>query len=508
MKIHSYTLLSFLTALIFVASCRETDEYLPAPQQEEDMYTTVPISITVGLTPITDKIGGIEFKSTFYKGDIVQISNADILAEPAVLASADCEGKDKATFLGELKIINGKSLISGSTILSATLKNSDTTLHLYNDGKPFVDIKEVESFSDDLDKYGYWTCDNFIYNSDVMAIDLVEKTRFLEFDISFGSISLSMSLGKSSPVSSKITDGTILAIPQGLKVVNSLFNIDTTFNEEGKVSYCLKTQSAPASCVPKLFSVADDKQVFFSNGNLQYRPKDGTWRLAPKQYHICFEGAEQIDVGENYELWSGDDNWNDLFGCDSWIDNRNPCLTSINDDDFPIINTVGSHIFNLDSEWSLLTVDEWDYLLFKRQNARKKIGLAEINNIVGIVLLPDYWITPDEIKEDFRPGSFDKDGGFSYQFFYRNYYSEEDWMKMESVGAVFLPLGGHRWGTLFLPYSEDHISSTGYWSWNPDDKYSSAFMFSTQFADNLSVWVSTYEIPSYGYYVRLVKTSL
>ena len=240
-----------------------------------------------------------------------------------------------------------------------------------------------------------------------------------------------MSVGKSSPVFSTITNETILAIPQGLKVVNSLFNIDTTFNEEGKVSFCLKTQSAPASCVPKLFSVADDKQVFFSNGNLQYRPKDGTWRLAPHQYHICFDSDEEFDVGENYELWSGDDNWNDFFGCDSWIDNRNPCLTSRISDDYPINNTVGSHIFNLDSEWSLLTVDEWDYLLFKRQNARKKIGLAEINNIVGIVLLPDYWIIPEEIKEDFVSGKFDKDGGFSYQFFDRNYYSEEDWMKME-----------------------------------------------------------------------------
>ena len=395
MKIHSYTLLSFLAVFILVASCRESNEFLPAPQQEEDMYTTVPIAITVGLAPVTDKIGGVEFKSTFYKGDIVQISNANnnILIEPAILTSADCEGKNKATFFGELKIINGKSLISGSTTLSATLKNSDTTLHLYNDGKPFVDIKEVESFSDDLDKYEYWTCENFIYKSDAMAIDLVEKTRFLEFDISFGSIYLSMSLGKSSPVSKYILDATILAIPQGLKVENSLFKIDTTFNEEGKVAYCLKTQSAPASCVPKLFSVSENRQVFFSNGNLQYKPKDGTWRLAPNQYHICFDSDELIDVGENYELWSGDDNWNDLFYFNSWMDNENPCQTSLNyhdnkDDNF-------SCTFYLDSEWYILSYSEWSYILFNRPNARKKIGLAEINNIVGIVLLPDYWITPE-----------------------------------------------------------------------------------------------------------------
>ena len=80
-------------------------------------------------------------------------------------------------------------------------------------------------------------------------------------------------------------------------------------------------------------------------------------------------------------------------------------------------------------------------------------------------------------------------------------------MKMESAGAVFLPVGGDRWGTLFIPYSADTFSSTGYWSWNPDGEYSPAFMFSP-FADNLSVWVNTNEEPSYGHYVRLVKASL
>lgn len=500
MKIHSYTLLSLLTALIFVASCRETDEYLPAPQQEEgDMYTTVPISITVGLTPITDKIGGIEFKSTFYKGDIVQISNADILAEPVVLASADCEGKDKATFSGELIIKNGKSLISGSTTLSATLKNSDTTLHLYNDGKPFVDIKEVESFSDDLDKYEYWTCENFIYKSDAMAIDLVEKTLFVEFDISCGSISLSMSLGKSSPISTKISDATIYAIPQGLKFENTFFNIDTTFNEKGKVAYCLKTQPAPASCVPKLFSVAEDKQVFFSKGNLQYRPKDGTWRLAPKQYHICFEGAEQIDVGENYELWSEDDKWNDLFSFNTWKENGNPCQTS------PYVETIDnavSQTFNLDSEWYILSYSEWSYLLFLRENSLNKIGLAEINNVVGIVLLPDYWITPDGINKDFVSGKIDKDGGLSYVFSVRNYYSEEEWMKMESAGAVFLPLGGYRYDSVFFMYTGEEDSWAGYWSWSPEDNYSvTALMVNALYASLIN------GLANYGFYVRLVKTS-
>ena len=47
-----------LTVMLFAASCRETDEYLPlSPQEDAVYYQTVPYSITVGITPMTEEQG-------------------------------------------------------------------------------------------------------------------------------------------------------------------------------------------------------------------------------------------------------------------------------------------------------------------------------------------------------------------------------------------------------------------------------------------------------------------
>ena len=99
---------------------------------------------------------------------------------------------------------------------------------------------------------------------------------------------------------------------------------------------------------------------------------------------------------------------------------------------------------------------------------------------------------------DFVSGKFDKDGGISYQFNNRNYYSADDWMLMESAGAVFFPLGSTRFMSYIIPYSE---RGSGYWAW--DGSYGTVFM-----GKEFSASLITDEERSSGYYVRLVKTSL
>ena len=128
---------------------------------------------------MTDKIADVELKTTFKEGDIIEITNSKILAEPAILTSNGCEGKDKATFTGTLKVKLGQTLTSGTTTLTAALKNTDSTLHLYNDGRPFVDVKEINSYKEGLEKYSYWAYENFTYNGDATAINLEQKTVFL-----------------------------------------------------------------------------------------------------------------------------------------------------------------------------------------------------------------------------------------------------------------------------------------------------------------------------------------
>ncbi|MBO7596569.1 MAG: hypothetical protein J6T70_05945 [Bacteroidales bacterium] len=150
MKAHSYILLSILAAIILATSCRKTDEYLQSEVDVKDVnYDSIPFSITVGITPMSGGIDGVELKTSFSNGDVIEISNPKILAEPAILTSNDCNGKDKSTFSGHLKVQLGKKLTSGHSTLTAALKNNDDA-SLYNDGRPFMDIKKLKELPVDI----------------------------------------------------------------------------------------------------------------------------------------------------------------------------------------------------------------------------------------------------------------------------------------------------------------------------------------------------------------------
>ena len=320
-----------LTVMLFAASCRETDEYLPLSTQEDAIYfQTVPYSITVGITPMTDKINGVELKTTFYDGDVIEITNPKILAEPAILTSNDCIGKDKATFSGELKVKLSKTLTPGSTNLTAALKNSDTTQHLYNDGKPFIDVKGVESNTEGLNRYSYWACEDFTYNADATAIELTQKTIFVKFEMHFGGMIFSISSDKAFSSDANISiDTTLYAVPYGMVLKSDILNLEKTLDEKGVCIYKIDYPT-PHNCLPGVFSVADNKQVYFSKGNLQ--------------------------------------NGNDGFT------------------DFQCV---------MGPQWSLLSFDEWNYLFYKRPNAADKYGVANVAGLEGVILLPDDWTMTD-----------------------------------------------------------------------------------------------------------------
>lgn len=94
--------------------------------------------------------------------------------------------------------------------------------------------------------------------------------------------------------------------------------------------------------------------------------------------------------------------------------------------------------------WRTLTASEWNYLMTQRINATEKRGLATVNNVNGLIILPDNWILPSNL-------TFTSGTNNSYT---TNTYSKEEWNDMENNGAVFLPAAGSRWSTR---YSEDNI---------------------------------------------------
>lgn len=199
------------------------------------------------------------------------------------------------------------------------------------------------------------------------------------------------------------------------------------------------------------FSVSATKKVRFSQGNLQYRASTNSWRFADKQYDLIGTANNLISVLN--------DGWIDLFGWGATGDNR--CLPYLSNQEvsaYPSDDIAGTRndwgTCSVDNggngDWRTLTAAEWKYLAEERPNADRKIALATVGGVPGLMLIPDEW----EIDLYVRTGV---NGSFS-----NNEYTEEQWKDalIEESGVVFLPAAGGRVG--------QEVSSVGdfggYWT--------------------------------------------
>jgi hypothetical protein len=99
---------------------------------------------------------------------------------------------------------------------------------------------------------------------------------------------------------------------------------------------------------------------------------------------------------------------------------------------------------------------EWNYLLENRTKASFLRGVAQVNGVNGLIFLPDNWTCPAGVtfKSGFRM-EYTVEAYGQYQTF-----SADQWSKLESAGAVFLPASGHRHG-----YTVSDVHYDGlYWS--------------------------------------------
>ena len=209
-------------------------------------------------------------------------------------------------------------------------------------------------------------------------------------------------------------------------------------------------------------NAAGDK-IAFSQGNLQYQASTKTWRFAENQYDTI--GAANENISSTYTGWI------DLFG---WGTGSNPTETSTNSWDYATFTDWGvNKISNGGNEanlWRTLTKDEWVYLFYGRTNAATLFALGSVNGVNGTILLPDNWVLPTgaSFTASTTQGLTDQ-GTYYYNEngtnFSHNTYTAEQWSKMESAGAVFLPAAGYRYRT-----GVNDVGLLGrYWSATPDD---------------------------------------
>ena len=184
-----------------------------------------------------------------------------------------------------------------------------------------------------------------------------------------------------------------------------------------------------------VFSVSANKQVTFSKGNLQYHQKNEEWRFAESQtYYI---GDANSNCGSS--TYNG---WVDLFGWSTSATNFGVTTSTDYNDYYGSFVDWGTNQIGADAPntWRTLSYDEWYYLRYTRTNANDLVGVAQVNGVNGLILLPDNWTCPVDVT--FKSG-FHSSRGEGYYADYQ-IFTFDQWSKLEAAGAVFLPAAGYR----------------------------------------------------------------
>lgn len=246
----------------------------------------------------------------------------------------------------------------------------------------------------------------------------------------------------------------------------------------------------PASIVdgalPGTFSIGANRQVRFSQGNLQYTTTGthavadggtapGTWRFAEHQWDTI--GAANNNISSTYTGWI------DLFGwgtsgyhnvSDTNNTNYQPYSTSASDVnttynsygygpsanmtdpnltgtsanyDWGVYNAI-SNGGNQPGLWRTLTQAEWDTLINIRSTASGiRYAKATVNGVPGLIIVPDNWDT----------STYALSCTAAYT---SNVITFAQWATLENAGCAFLPAAGIRNGS-----AVDYVGSLGYyWS--------------------------------------------
>lgn len=253
---------------------------------------------------------------------------------------------------------------------------------------------------------------------------------------------------------------------------------------------------APEGAINGLFTInANGDQVYFSQGNLQYQASTNTWRFAEHQFDQLVTPEELTSWNEEHQTAAADvsdhytstyDGWIDLFGwgTSGWHDVNDPnnlyyqpwstfsgilaCESNIRgygpSSNMPSPSLTGSSanydwgVFNpisnggnLSRQWRTMTIDEWDYVFYRRNtNSGFHFAPACVNGVGGVIILPDDWNCTD-----FLLYNLDGEGVWG-----NNVIDPDTWVdSLQIKGAVFLPANGVRSGTWV-----EYVGSSGcYW---------------------------------------------
>ena len=250
--------------------------------------------------------------------------------------------------------------------------------------------------------------------------------------------------------------------------------------------------SWPNGTLPGLFSVSEDRQVRFSQGNLQYYPDDNIWRFAEHQWDFVGGQIEDLNLGsvnigtvyangakcDNNRTWKYYEGWMDLYGwgtsgwnngneyfhpydfaacpyhCASYGPPGNFDLTDgYIESDWGVHNTISN---GGSRQWHTPSREEFIYLIAERETpSGMRFAKAVVTDICGMILLPDDW----------DPSTYPLNAVNEHVEFSVNKITGREWLEvLEPAGAVFLPATGERYQ---LPLSNDIIYDNAVYNSEP-----------------------------------------
>lgn len=279
------------------------------------------------------------------------------------------------------------------------------------------------------------------------------------------------------------------------------------------------TKTAPPGAVDGLFTVQLNplRKVYFTKGNLQWSASGthgvatggtaaGTWRIAPHQWDMIGNGNTNIS-----STYTG---WIDLFGwgTSGWNSgavayqpystnglaahyfaggsSSNDMLGNYRYADWGVYNDIklGDEIIP-HGTYHTLRRAESICLFGQRPNAANLRGLGTVNNVHGLILLPDDWSCPAGLS--FIPASNNWNS---------NVYNASQWEQMEQAGAVFLPAA---WGRFQNYIPDENAVDWGYY-WNGSLNEGGNFGDCIYFNGSTICGVSGYS-RNWGRAIRLVR---
>ena len=275
----------------------------------------------------------------------------------------------------------------------------------------------------------------------------------------------------------------------------------TSYGDEITFTTIESSQNWTNGILPGSFSVSENQQVQFSQGNLQYIGSAATpyWKFAEHQWDYLGMTKGQNSSNQNVDR--------DLFGWgtsgyDHGANCYQPWSTSTDDSDY---YAYGSSTYNLydqtgqadwgynpisnggnqENQWRTLTIAEWNYLLNTRTTTSGiRYAKAKVFGVNGVILLPDDW----SVSCYSLSSTNSSNASFS-----SNTINASQWITLENAGAVFLPAAGERDGTGYV--NNDHGV---YWSSNSNGNKYVYFDGSTLSQYGYGHW--------FGISVRLVRS--